>query len=194
MTSDEVRIASIADAAELVRLINMAYRPTHDSVGWTHEADLVSGNRTNPDQIRMILTKPGSVMLVVQRIDLIIACVHLELIGRSCHIGLFAVNPAFQGTGIGKQLLARAEVFAAERFCVEKFVMTVVSARHELISFYLRRGYQRTGEIMDYPLSLGAGRPKHAFLKVEMLEKRSSMIDQSSMLNAPETHKDKEGK
>ena len=50
--------------------------------------------------------------------------------------------------------------------------MVVVSSRSELISFYQRRGYQKTDFIMDYPLSADAGVPKQTGLKIEILEKR----------------------
>ena len=53
--------------------------------------------------------------------------------------------------------------------------MVVVSSRRELISFYLRRGYRKTGSIMDYPLSQGAGIPKNPVLKIEVLEKQSDV-------------------
>jgi ribosomal protein S18 acetylase RimI-like enzyme len=84
-----------------------------------------------------------------------------------------------QGTGVGKQMLAHAEKYAREEFGSVRFIMVVVSSRPELIAFYLRRGYQRTGDLMDYPLSAGAGTPKHTGLKIETLEKpfNNSQLD-----------------
>jgi hypothetical protein len=69
-------------------------------------------------------------------------------------------------------MLAYAEGVASEKFSSNKFIMVVVSSRGELIAFYQRRGYQKTGSIMDYPRSAGAGIPKYTGLKVEILEKR----------------------
>lgn len=177
------RTASLADAAKIARLINMAYRPGPDRGGWTHETDLIYGDRTNPDQISATLLKPDSVMLIALQNNLIVACIHIEKAGANCHIGLFAVNPIFQGVGIGKLILAQAEEYAAEHFYSDNFVMTVVSARQELISFYLRRGYQRTGQITDYPLSAGAGTPKQTDFKVEILEKQSGVAVTHSTQN-----------
>lgn len=99
------------------------------------------------------------------------ACVHVEKDGNNSYIGMLAVNPDMQGKGMGKQMLAQAEQYARTRFHARKLVMAVVSARHELIAFYLRRGYQKTGTVMDYPLSAGAGSPKHTGLKIEILER-----------------------
>lgn len=71
-------------------------------------------------------------------------------------------------------MLAHAEKYANESFGSEKFIMVVVSSRSELIAFYLRRGYRKTGTIQDYPLSAGVGTPKFSNLKTEVFEKRSN--------------------
>ena len=160
MKIDAFRTAGRGDSDEIARLINMAYRPEPGCAGWTHESGLVNGDRTNPEQIVSTLLKPDSIILVALQNNLIVACIHIEKAGLDCHIGLFAVNPIWQGSGIGKQILSQAEDYAVEHFCSERFVMTVVSVRQELISFYLRRGYRQTCQIADYPLSAGVGTPK----------------------------------
>lgn len=166
------RAANKLDAEEIAQLVNQAYHPEPDVAGWTHEADLVYGNRTSAGQVTEIISKPDSIMLVGLNGSEIVACVHVEKDGSNCHIGMFAVNPAQQGAGAGKQMLAYAEQQANSVFGAEKFVMYVLSARTELIAFYLRRGYQKTGYVMDYMLLADAGKPKQADLKVEVLEKQ----------------------
>ena len=89
---------------------------------------------------------------------------------------MLAVNPILQGAGAGKLMLAEAEKYASTVFGSEKFIMVVVSERTELVSFYLRRGYQKTGLVLDYPISAGVGIPKNPEMKVEMLEKRPSSV------------------
>ncbi|MEQ1742629.1 MAG: GNAT family N-acetyltransferase [Candidatus Nitrotoga sp.] len=175
MSIDIFRTASKLDAAVIANLVNMAYRPESGASGWTHESDLVSGSRTNVDQIVDIISKPDSVILLGIKGSEIVACIHIEKDDSSGYIGMFAVNPTLQGAGVGKQMLAYAEWYASENFSSDKFIMVVVSSRSELISFYQRRGYQKTGSIMDYPLSAGAGIPKHPDLKIEILEKRSDI-------------------
>jgi hypothetical protein len=49
--------------------------------------------------------------------------------------------------------------------------MTVITERAELVSFYLRRGYIRTGKIQKYSASAGVGIPKVSGLTLEILEK-----------------------
>lgn len=175
MSIDTFRAANESDAEAIAELVNRAYRPGSGATGWTHESELVSGNRTSAIQVVETITRPNSVILVGLKKLEIVACVHVEKEGGNCHIGMLAVNPTLQGAGAGKQILAHAERYATEVFGSEKFIMIVVSSRSELISFYLRRGYQRTGAVMDYPLSAGAGIPKDPALKIEVLEKRSNI-------------------
>ncbi|MDD4978418.1 MAG: GNAT family N-acetyltransferase [Gallionella sp.] len=171
-TFDRCRDACKADASEITRLVNQAYRPKNRLAGWTHESDLVNGSRTNTGQIISILSRADSTIIIGLRSNLIIACIHLEKIGRDIHFGLFAVDPEYQGIGIGKEMLKLAENYVVERFGPKKIVMTVLSARHELINFYLRCGYRRTGNITDYPTDAGIGTPKICEIKIETIEKQ----------------------
>ncbi len=83
---------------------------------------------------------------------------------------MLAVAADCQGGGLGKAMLAHAEAHAVQRWQVEKFVMRVLPARAELLAFYLRREYRRSGEVSDYPVN-AAGVPLQAELKIETLEK-----------------------
>ena len=58
---------------------------------------------------------------------------------------MLSVKPDTQGKGIGKKLLAEAEVYARASLC-SKIYMTVISVRQELIDWYMRHGYRLTGE------------------------------------------------
>ena len=172
---DTFRTANKFDAEAIAQLVNKAYRPETGTAGWTHESDLVSGNRTSVGQVDEVLSKPDSVILIGLKDSEIVACVHVEKNGSCSHIGMLAVNPKRQGAGAGKQMLAHAEKYANENFGSEKFIMVVVSSRSELIAFYLRRGYRKTGTVKDYPLSADVGTPKFSNLKTEILEKRSNL-------------------
>ena len=63
--------------------------------------------------------------------------------------------------------------FAKNILKVTKFIMVVVSQREELIAFYERRGYKKTGEILEYPVHLNVGIPAVAGLTIEYLEKNA---------------------
>lgn len=72
---------------------------------------------------------------------------------------------------MGKQLLAYSERYAGTTFAAKKFVMLVISARSDLIAFYIRRGYRQTALVMEYPLLVNAGIPKREGLQVIVLNK-----------------------
>jgi ribosomal protein S18 acetylase RimI-like enzyme len=170
---NQFRKATTADVEAIAKLVNNAYRPNSGISGWTHESDLVVGDRTDISQIIEILSKKDSVILIGLDGETIVACAHVEKNNCSSYIGMLAVDPILQGVGAGKNMLAYAEQYAQDNFNPDKFVMAVVSGRHELISFYQRRGYQKTGETMEYPVNTGVGQPKLDNLKVEILEKQT---------------------
>lgn len=172
MSMDIFRTANKPDAEAIAQLVNKSYRPETGTAGWTHESDLVFGNRTSVGQVEEVILKSDSVIFVGIKGSEIAACVHVEKDGSYSHIGMLAVNPKLQGAGAGKQMLALAEKYATESFGSEKFIINVVSSRSELIAFYLRRGYRKTGTVQDYPLSAGVGTPKFSNLKIEVFEKR----------------------
>ena len=175
MGIDAFRTASPADAEAIATLVNAAYRPEPGASGWTHEAHLVAGNRSNANQVIECIAKQGSCVLLGLHGSDIVACVHLEKNGDDGYIGMLSVEPTLQGTGIGKQMLAYAENHAKTIFACKKLVMVVITARTELMSFYLRRGYKKTGSVTDFPQALGAGTPKHSGLKIEQLEKTNGL-------------------
>lgn len=154
----KLRIASTADAEKISRLVNQAYRPRSSEQGWTHEADLVAGDRTTPDQV-LDLFIPQSLILLLCIDDIIVACVHLRHVDSDVHIGMLATAPAHQNQGLGKQMLFQAEEYAKSHFNPAVFRMSVLSSRAELIAFYERRGYVKTDNVQAYPISAGVGQP-----------------------------------
>lgn len=84
---------------------------------------------------------------------------------------MLATEPAWQAQGLGKCMLQHAETFAAEHFKATVIRVVVLAARPELIAFYERRGYARTGQIEDYPVDAEIGKPLVEGLKIEVLAK-----------------------
>ncbi|WP_174984684.1 GNAT family N-acetyltransferase [Burkholderia lata] len=163
------RVANEQDVAALVELVNAAYRPTTASAGWTHEAALVEGPRITSSQLTATLRAADTVLLVAEIDGCIAGCIEVRKDGDAAYIGTLAVAPSKQDRGLGKALLTEAEQFAVRRWKSETAVMVVLSARHELIDFYLRRGYTRTGERSGYPFDAGVGRPRDETLTIETL-------------------------
>jgi ribosomal protein S18 acetylase RimI-like enzyme len=172
MIIDTIRKAFDSDCEEIAHLVNGAYRPKLSSVnGWTHEFDLVSGSRIDPVLIAQFLLKMDSVVLLGLVDERIVACVHIQYEKEMSYIGMLAVNPRLQGAGIGKQMLSHAECYAAENYGARRCILEVISQRVELIEFYRRRGYQKTGVLKEYPLSGNVGFPKRVDLSIETMEK-----------------------
>lgn len=172
MKLDNFQLARVADAEFLSTLINAAYRPASHTKTWTHESALVTGARISTEQLIEIFKEANSVILTADYQQQQAACVQVKKQTACCsYIGMLAVNPSLQMAGFGKQMLNYAEHYARTEFGAQKFVMSVLSARTELIAFYLRRGYRQTGEFSDYPITLGVGIPKKSGLKIELLEK-----------------------
>lgn len=149
------RPADLNDVDALVQLVNSAYHPAADTGGWTDEARFVLGTRTSAPALAQLLAKDNSAVLLGLYGETIAACVHVEKSADHAHIGMLAVNPAWQCLGLGKQMLAEAEAYARRHFKVKKWVLIVISLRDELIAFYLRRGYYKTGVTLDYAVLCG---------------------------------------
>ena len=80
--------------------------------------------------------------------------------------------PSLQGSGIGRLVLAEAERIAARGMACPAMRMTVIDIRDELIAFYERRGYRRTGIKKPFPYGDERfGLPKRDDLRFEVLEK-----------------------
>ncbi|MET9881753.1 GNAT family N-acetyltransferase [Streptomyces sp. NPDC006430] len=150
-TTLNFRSAVEADVPELVALVESAYRGEASRGGWTTEADFLDGQRTDPDGVRAIINAADGVLLAVERAGELVACCQLEHRGDHAYFGMFAVRPGLQGGGLGKEILAEAERRARGTWDAREMRMTVVNVREELIAYYVRRGYRRTGELSPFP-------------------------------------------
>jgi predicted N-acetyltransferase YhbS len=159
------------DAGQIAALINSAYRGEASQQGWTTEADLLDGLRTDTEEILQLIASDGSMILLCKVEAEPVGSVHLQKQAEQVCLGMLAVSPLLQGRGIGKQLLEAAEQAAKQTWSVNKSVMSVISCRSELIAFYQRRGYRRTGASNAFPVNPELWQPKVAGLRLEILEK-----------------------
>ncbi|MFE3071381.1 GNAT family N-acetyltransferase [Streptomyces sp. NPDC059247] len=166
------REAVVDDVPALVPLVESAYRGDASRGGWTTEADLLQGQRTDPAGVAAVITAPGSRLLVVERDGEIVACCQLEHRGEAAYFGMFAVRPELQGAGLGKRIIAEAERRVRELWDVREMHMTVISVREELVAWYERRGYRRTGRMTPFPYGDERfGVPQRDDLEFELLVK-----------------------
>jgi ribosomal protein S18 acetylase RimI-like enzyme len=159
------------DAAFLASLVNSAYRGDASRAGWTTEADLLTGTRVSEAELRGLIEQADSVILLCEQAGRVVGSVHLQQEGDRAYLGMFVVQPSLQGAGIGKQFMQAAERFAANVWRARKMWLSVISLRHELIAFYERRGYVRTGRFKPFPAEIGPEFRLVADLQFEEMEK-----------------------
>ncbi|MFA4939298.1 GNAT family N-acetyltransferase [Brevundimonas sp.] len=160
------RAATPDDVAALHPLIERAYRGDTAKAGWTHEADLLFDDRTSADELTALIADPDRVVLLAHRDDVLIGCVQVARVGEDrAYLGMLTVEPTLQASGLGRRLLAAAEVEAVARFGARRMEMTVIRPRTELIAWYERRGYAPTGETRPFPVD--PPRPELAFVVLE---------------------------
>jgi ribosomal protein S18 acetylase RimI-like enzyme len=184
MDEMKFRAATAADIPAVISLVESAYRGDASRVGWTTEADFLDGRRTGADDIEAILARPQSRLLLAERASSnpgqpleLLACAHVAVEDGAGYFGMFSVNPTLQGGGIGKIVLAEAERIASEQWHCPVMRMTVIDIRDELIAFYERRGYRRTGIKKPFPYGDARfGLPKRDDLRFEVLEKPLSPL------------------
>lgn len=144
--------ATIADIPALNLLINSAYRGETSKQGWTTEANLLEGKRTNEDELKEIFQDPKNTILKYTENDRVIGSVLLVEKEHQLYLGMLTVSPELQNGGIGKKMLVEAENHA-KTLGLSSIIMTVISVREELIAWYKRHGYVDTGEREAFPES-----------------------------------------
>ncbi|GHA77196.1 GNAT family N-acetyltransferase [Cognatilysobacter bugurensis] len=171
------RRATPGDVDALVALVESAYRGEVSRAGWTTEADLLDGRRTGPDDVNACIDRTRSAVLVAEQDAAdgtrdLVACAHVAEEDGAGYFGMFSVRPTLQGSGVGKRLLEHAERFVREHWSLPVMRMTVIDVREELIAFYERRGYRRTGIVKPFPYGDERfGIPRRDDLRFEILEK-----------------------
>ena len=166
----QILISSEADIPSLVTLVNSAYRGDSSKRGWTTEADLLDGIRTDEEGIKKMIQQPGSVILRGLIQNQLVGCVYLQKQEDFLYLGMLTVSPELQASGIGKELLKASEQYAYSQSC-HTIIMTVITVRKELIQWYERRGYHQTAERRPFPNDPRFGIPKQP-LEFLVMEKK----------------------
>ncbi|MFM7487670.1 MAG: GNAT family N-acetyltransferase [Cytophagales bacterium] len=141
----QISKAILSDAAAINQLVNSAYRGEGSKQGWTTEADLLDGTRIDEEAVKELISRPGTTILRYVENEQLLGCVELRQEKGKLYLGMLSVAPNTQGKGIGKKLLLAGEEHA-KSVGIRIMMMTVISVRKELIDWYVRHGYQLTGE------------------------------------------------
>ena len=136
--SVSIRSAVSRDIPALVRLINAAFLV---------EQFVFDGDRINTEETRAFMDT-GKFLLAEDTAGFA-GCVYLEIRQDRGYLGLLAVDPARQRTGLGSKLVAAAEDYFRAGGC-SAVDLRVISQRTPLPSFYRRLGYV---EIATAPFS-----------------------------------------
>ncbi|PZO78615.1 MAG: GNAT family N-acetyltransferase [Sphingomonas hengshuiensis] len=148
-----IRIATAADIAALHALVESAFRGDSARGGWTHEADLLGGQRTDPAALAEAIGDPRKAILIAEEQGRATGCVQVGRVTAGLStLGLLAVRPIRQAGGLGRGLVAAAEAHARDVHGSRRMEMTVIAARGELIAWYERQGYRATGETRPFPM------------------------------------------
>lgn len=177
------RTATLADVEAVVALTESAYRGDASRAGWTTEADLLDGQRTDAGEVEALLARDDVILLLAEKpspdsgsaTQLLACCVIERLAGEqagAAYFGMFSVRPEAQGSGTGRAVMAEAERLAREVWHCRSMSMSVIDVRAELVAWYERRGYRRTGEYKPFPYGDPRfGIPRRDDLRFEWLVK-----------------------
>lgn len=165
--------ATPADVADLHALVTSAYRGDSARRGWTHEADLLGGQRTDEAALLGAIADPRGAILLARQAGTAVACVHVrEVAPARAYLGMLSVKPDLQAAGLGRRMIENAETYARETLAASVMEMTVIRQRSELIAWYERRGYRLTDETRPFPATDPRfGLPKRGDLMFVVLEK-----------------------
>jgi ribosomal protein S18 acetylase RimI-like enzyme len=171
------RFAGPADVDAVVALVQSAYRGMDSREGWTTEADWIDGQRTDADEVGSIVAGPDSDILLGEEAgpgrDLLASCQLARRADGRAYFGMFAVRPDQQGRGTGRLMLREAERLAVADWGATVMEMTVLDVRADLIAWYERLGYRRTGETQPFPYGVPAfGVPRVDDLRFAVLARR----------------------
>ncbi|MBK9294184.1 MAG: GNAT family N-acetyltransferase [Oligoflexia bacterium] len=160
--------ANTNDASALCALVNSAYRGDLSKQGWTTEADLLRGQRTDIEKLREMIMDSNSVILkaINDKGNTLVGCVYLRKNEADCYLGMLTVKPNMQNNNLGKKILEASEAHAKYVMNCKSISMTVISVRSELIQWYQRRGYELTNERRPFPMN----DPRFGIPKVKSLE------------------------
>lgn len=172
MSPLKFRRAVAADAPAIAKLVNSAYRGEESRRGWTTEEHLLGGQRTDDEAIAEMISGDGSMLWLCFEGEKLVGSVHVAREADATYLGMLSVDPGLQARGIGRALIAEVERIARDEMKSPRVRMTVISVRAELIAYYERRGYRRTGESRPFPMhDERFGVPKRRDFELAVLEK-----------------------
>jgi N-acetylglutamate synthase-like GNAT family acetyltransferase len=152
-----IRLAKKSETKAVMDVINAAFRNA--------ESFFIERDRLDEKTMQSFLDKGE--FLVSEEDGTIIGAVYIEMRGDRSYLGLLAIDPNAQKSGLGSKLMTAAEEHC--RRAGSKFMdIQVVNLRKELPEFYYRRGYVETGTA-PFPSGVETKLPCHFVIMTKPL-------------------------
>lgn len=156
--SVNIRIADSDDISGMIAMINAAFVVEN----------FIEGTRTDPQRMSTLMHK-GEFLVAQDDNAKILGSVYVEIAAERGYLGMLAVDPNRQGTGLGRKLVQAAEDHCRDRGCTY-MRLTVLSQRLPVLSFYRKLGYQEAGNEEFRPSRpLKAGIECHGIVMMKQL-------------------------
>ena len=147
-----IRRATDDDVPALTRLINAAF---------VVEQIVFDGDRVDDLGVRVYMS--GGTFLVTENSGVLEGCVYIETHRNRTYLGLLSVQPARQRTGLGRQLVTAAEMFARQSGSTAMDLRVISARGQQLLPFYEALGY-RVIRTEPFPANLATKLPCHFIL------------------------------
>ncbi|KAI0157712.1 putative N-acetyltransferase, GNAT family [Xylariaceae sp. FL1272] len=154
------RVATPDDAPQIQQLVQAAFRAEDSRENWTGDMSVASEYRIEVEEVMATIVKPDSVILLATDNDGVLVG-SAEASKRSAELGrisMLAVDQRHHRGGLGRRILAEGEDYCRRTWGVSKMGLNTLSTRPELILWYIRRGYRKTGETSPFPYARFPGR------------------------------------
>jgi predicted N-acetyltransferase YhbS len=165
----QFRAATADDATRVHQLIESAFRAEDSRPGWT--VDMALARDFNLD-IKHVVASTASqdraILIACDEYDTLIACVEVSRRSEDlARLALLSVAACYQQCGIGRRTIAYGEEYVRRTWGAKTTGLNVLSTREELLKWYMRCGYVKTGELTTFKLPRPDG-THHDLVFVEM--------------------------
>ncbi|OLN87502.1 putative N-acetyltransferase YxeL [Colletotrichum chlorophyti] len=153
----QFRVATPEDAPRLQQLIEAAFRAEDPNGKWTDNLGLSARFRIGLDEVLANINNPDGATLIGTDSDGNLVASVAVFFKRNANItrlAMLSVDPNRQHGGLGRQILSYGENYCQETWGVRQLGLNALSTRQELVSWYERCGYKRTGQLSPFPVEL----------------------------------------
>ena len=129
----KIRLATPDDLPAIVTVVNAAFSVE----------SFLEGTRTDHERMTAMMQK-GQFLVGEDEAGSILSSVYVEKRGDRAYLGMLAVDPSRQGSGLGRQMTEAAETYCRAEGC-RHIDIVVLSLRSELLPLYRKMGFVEVG-------------------------------------------------